>query len=255
LQAPHKNLFKNINLTNKNMNEIKNFAKAFIKAQSEMGDAKKDSTNPFFKNKYADLNSVREACVPALNANGIAVLQPIVQVEGKNFVKTLLLHESGESMECLTEIIYAKQNDAQAQGSGITYARRYGLQSLVNVGAEDDDGNKANEQSKNKKEFFKEPQGQMKNLSNIASEELKASAEEQRLNKLKEALSKMQSAQEIQDYLAKKYQGKTRLEILQSMSEANAEKAMAFIADANNDLWMDQEDDKDEIVVEGETNE
>jgi hypothetical protein len=237
------------------MNEIKNFAKAFIEAQKEMGVATKDSSNPYFKSKYADLNSIREACLPSLNKHGIAVLQPIVQVDGKNYIKTLLLHESGESMECLTEIIYSKQNDAQAQGSGITYARRYGLQSLVNVGAEDDDGNKASEQAKNKKEFFKEPQGQMKNLSNIASEELKASAEEQRLNKLKEALSKMQSAQEIQDYLAKKYQGKTRLEILQSMSEANAEKAMAFIADANNDLWMDQEENEDEIAVEGEANE
>jgi hypothetical protein len=122
---------------------INKFAVAFIAAQKEMGNAIKDSTNPFFKNKYADLNSVREACLPALNNNGIAVLQPIVQIDGKNFVKTLLLHESGESMESLTEIIYSKQNDAQAQGSGITYARRYGLQSLVNIGAEDDDGNKA----------------------------------------------------------------------------------------------------------------
>ena len=119
------------------------FAKSFIEAQKEMGNATKDSKNPFFKSKYADLNSVREACLPALNAHGIAVLQPIVQVDGKNFVKTLLLHESGESMEGLTEILFAKQNDPQAQGSGITYARRYGLQSLVNIAAEDDDGNKA----------------------------------------------------------------------------------------------------------------
>jgi hypothetical protein len=237
------------------MNEIKNFAKAFIEAQKKMGTATKDSSNPYFKSKYADLNSIREACLPSLNEHGIAVLQPIVQVDGKNYIKTLLLHESGESMECLTEIIYSKQNDAQAQGSGITYARRYGLQSLVNVGAEDDDGNKASEQAKNKKEFFKEPQGQMKNLSNIAGEELKAGAEEQRLNKLKEALLKMQSAQEIQDYLAKKYQGKTRLEILQSMSEVNAEKAMALIAEANDDLWIDKEENEDEIVVEGEVNE
>ena len=51
---------------------------------------------------------------------------------------------SGETIESFTEIIYAKQNDAQAQGSGITYARRYGLQSLVCVGANDDDGNAAN---------------------------------------------------------------------------------------------------------------
>jgi hypothetical protein len=237
------------------MNEIKNFAKAFIEAQKEMGVATKDSSNPYFKSKYADLNSIREACLPSLNKHGIAVLQPIVQVDGKNYIKTLLLHESGESMECLTEIIYSKQNDAQAQGSGITYARRYGLQSLVNVGAEDDDGNKASEQAKNKKEFFKEPQGQMKNLSNIASEELKASAEEQRINKLKEALSKMQSAQEIQDYLAKKYQGKTRLEILQSMSKENVDKAMELIKYTRDDLWIDKEENEDEIAVEGEANE
>lgn len=134
---------------------INKFAVAFINAQKDMGNAIKDSKNPFFKNSYACLNSVREACVPALNANGIAVLQPIVQVDGKNFVKTLLLHESGESMECLTEILFAKQNDPQAQGSGITYARRYGLQSLVNIGAEDDDGNKAAE--KPKSEPKKEP--------------------------------------------------------------------------------------------------
>jgi hypothetical protein len=38
-----------------------------------------------------------------------------------------------------------KPNDPQAQGSGISYARRYGLQSLINIGAEDDDGNKATE--------------------------------------------------------------------------------------------------------------
>lgn len=141
---------------NKEITSISQLAKAFIEAQKEMGNAAKDSSNPFFKSKYADLNSVRDACLPALNKHGIAVLQPIVQVEGKNYVKTLLLHESGESMECLTEIIFAKQNDAQAQGSGITYARRYGLQSMVNVGAEDDDGHKASEAPKQQKQPIKD---------------------------------------------------------------------------------------------------
>jgi len=120
-------------------------ASALLKAQMEMGNAVKDSANPIFKSKYADLNSIREACMPALNKNGIVVLQPTVVENGKNYVKTLLLHESGESMECLTEIVFSKQNDAQAQGSGITYARRYGLQSFVNVGADDDDGHKASQ--------------------------------------------------------------------------------------------------------------
>lgn len=134
--------------------EIKTIATALLKAQKEMGNAIKDSKNPFFKSNYADLNAIREACMPALNNNGIVVLQPIVHIDGKNFVKTVLLHESGETFESLTEIIYSKQNDAQAQGSGITYARRYGLQSLVNVGAEDDDGNKASKVSTEKKEYL-----------------------------------------------------------------------------------------------------
>ena len=122
---------------------MKNIATALVKAQSEMSNPKKGNTNPFFKNKYADLNAIREAVLSTLNENGIAVLQPMVHVDGKNFVKTILLHESGEVMESFTEIIYNKINDAQAQGSGITYARRYGLQSFVCVGADDDDGNKA----------------------------------------------------------------------------------------------------------------
>ena len=122
---------------------MKQIATALLKAQSEMSNPRKGATNPFFKSKYADLNAIREAVIPTLNNNGISVLQPIVHVDGKNFVKTILLHESGELMESLTEIIYNKQNDAQAQGSGISYARRYALQSFVCVGADDDDGQKA----------------------------------------------------------------------------------------------------------------
>jgi hypothetical protein len=122
---------------------MKQIATALLKAQSEMSNPKKGATNPFFKSKYADLNAIREAVIPVLNSNGISVLQPIVHLDSKNFVKTILLHESGESIESVTEIIYNKLNDAQAQGSGISYARRYALQSFVCVGADDDDGQKA----------------------------------------------------------------------------------------------------------------
>jgi hypothetical protein len=122
---------------------MKQIATALLNAQGEMSNPKKGATNPFFKSKYADLNAIREAVIPVLNSHGISVLQPIVHFENKNFVKTILLHESGEMLESLTEIIYNKQNDAQAQGSGISYARRYALQSFVCVGADDDDGQKA----------------------------------------------------------------------------------------------------------------
>ena len=122
---------------------ITKIAAALVKAQSIMGNAIKDAKNPFFKSSYANLNAVREAVLPAMNANGISVLQPTVHVDGKSFVETILLHESGEFISSLTEVIVNKANDAQQQGSGISYARRYGLQSLANIGADDDDGESA----------------------------------------------------------------------------------------------------------------
>jgi len=122
---------------------MKQIATALLKAQSEMTTPKKGSTNPFFKNKYADLNDVLSAVVPALNNNGIVLLQPLVNIEGKNYVKTVLMHESGETFESLAEIFCTKQNDAQAYGSGISYARRYSVSSICGIGSEDDDAQKA----------------------------------------------------------------------------------------------------------------
>lgn len=122
---------------------ISKIAVALVQAQSKMSNAVKDSKNPFFKSKYADLNAVREACLPALNESKISVLQLIINKENKNYVETILLHESGEWISSETEIKNSKPNDPQAEGSGITYARRYGLQSIVCLGAEDDDGNLA----------------------------------------------------------------------------------------------------------------
>lgn len=131
----------------KKSESITKIAAALLLAQKEMGNALKDSKNPFFKSVYADLNSVREACIPSLNKHGITALQPIVYEDGKAFVETILLHESGEFISSHTEIICDKQNNAQSQGSGTTYSRRYGLQSICNIGTEDDDGNAASGQT------------------------------------------------------------------------------------------------------------
>ena len=122
---------------------MKEIITALLKAQAEMSNAKKNGLNPHFKSKFADLNSVREAVMPLLNENGIIVLQPMVTIDGSEYVKTVLLHESGESIESFTKILCKSQNDPQAYGSGVTYARRYGLQSLLSIGADDDDGNAA----------------------------------------------------------------------------------------------------------------
>ena len=122
---------------------ITKIAAALVQAQSEMGNATKDAINPFFKKTYADLNAIREAVLPVLNRNGICAIQPTIVIDGCDFVETILLHNSGEFISSLTRIVVDKVNDAQRHGSGLSYARRYALQSIVNIGAEDDDANKA----------------------------------------------------------------------------------------------------------------
>lgn len=124
------------------MTEHKSIAAALAAAQSQMGKALKDSANPHFKSKYADLASVCAACMPALNANGIAVIQPLVETEFGRSVVTSFIHGSGETLECPVPLILGK-NDMQGLGSAITYARRYGLMSLAGIAPEDDDGNAA----------------------------------------------------------------------------------------------------------------
>jgi hypothetical protein len=122
---------------------IVKLAEALVKAQKAMGAAAKDSKNPFFKSKYADLNSIIDAGLPALHDNGISVLQAQANDANGLYVETILLHSSGEWISSMTPIIVAKDNDPQAMGSAISYARRYGLQSFLTLKAEDDDGESA----------------------------------------------------------------------------------------------------------------
>lgn len=146
-------------------------APALVLAQTQMSVAVKDSKNPFFKSKYADFNSVREAVVPALNANGIMVMQPIVN----GSVRTMLIHTSGEFVGCETPIVVSKEKDPQALGSAISYARRYGLSSLLAVGTEDDDAETAMGRKTNQKDQVLFPPGYNssgKSLTDFTKEEL-----------------------------------------------------------------------------------
>jgi len=125
------------------MTEHKSLASALAAAQMEMGKALKSANNPHFKSKYADLSSVVDACLPALNAHGIAVIQPMTDDETGRYVTTSLIHgASGETLSCRVPLILGK-NDMQGYGSAVTYARRYGLMSMAGIAPEDDDGNAA----------------------------------------------------------------------------------------------------------------
>lgn len=145
-------------------------APALLKAQKAMGSAKKGTENTYFHSKYADLGSVMEACKSALNDNGITVLQPIMGDK----VETTLIHESGEFLTSETPIVVKEQNNPQMLGSAISYARRYGLQSMVFVPAEDDDANSATEHKEESKApgrpYFDQSQQRVVTPAMLASE-------------------------------------------------------------------------------------
>ncbi|PWE26694.1 hypothetical protein C4N9_20760 [Pararhodobacter marinus] len=117
-------------------------AAALAAAQAEMGKALKQANNPHFRSKYADLGNVMEACLPALNRHGIALIQPAGAEGDERFVETVLIHVSGERLTCRVPLIVSK-NDMQGYGSAVTYARRYGLMCMAGIAPEDDDGNAA----------------------------------------------------------------------------------------------------------------
>ena len=123
--------------------ERKDLAAALVRAQASMGAAVKDSKNPHFRSSYASLAAVIHAVVPALNAQGIAVLQmPHIDEEVVQLTTTLL-HTSGQMLSSTVATPMGKKQDAQAVGSAITYLRRYALQSIMGLPVEDDDGNAA----------------------------------------------------------------------------------------------------------------
>ena len=122
-------------------------AAALSKAQADITGALKDSSNPFFKSKYADLASCWDACRKQLAANNLAVIQTTEVTEAGTVLVTTLAHSSGEWMRGTLPVV-TKDNGPQAQGSGITYARRYALAAIVGLAQIDDDAEAA--QARNK---------------------------------------------------------------------------------------------------------
>ncbi len=121
---------------------INELATALAKAQGQIQDAKKDSSNPFFKSHYADLASIWAACRKPLSDNGLSVVQTIEVKEGKRILESILFHSSGQWISSSLDLL-AKEETEQALGSAITYTRRYALSALVGISPDDDDAEAA----------------------------------------------------------------------------------------------------------------
>jgi len=122
---------------------VKQIATALVKAQKEFGPALKTSANPHFRNKYADLSTVVESVIDALNNNGIYLMQMTHETPDGAVAETTFIHESGEMLSAGKLFFPASKHDAQGYASALTYVRRYSLMAACGIAPEDDDGNAA----------------------------------------------------------------------------------------------------------------
>lgn len=126
-------------LTTKTINKL------LLEVQQQLDGVAKNANNPHFKSSYADYNAVLEAVKEPLNTKGILIDQIPDADDLGRYVKTSLIHvESGEEKSCKVYLELPKP-DMQKLGSAITYAKRYGLQTLCVLPSEDDDANSTND--------------------------------------------------------------------------------------------------------------
>jgi hypothetical protein len=165
---------------------------ALSKAQGEFKEVIKDKENPYFKSKYADLASVRNAIQPALTKHGLSVIQVI---RGDELV-TLLNHLAGGQIESAVPINV--RGKSQELGSELTYKRRYALSALVGVAAEDDDdGNAASQAKPETKAAMPQPQswkGKREALRPKPTEEQLKAADQAALAAIRSGISPKQQA-------------------------------------------------------------
>lgn len=115
---------------------IKNLAKGISLFHVKMDSIKKDSVNPFFKNKYASLSAILDAINVPLSESGLTFIQ---LPEDDSILTTILMHaETGEFIAGEYSMKPAKE-DPQGRGSALTYQRRYALCAILGLNIEDDD--------------------------------------------------------------------------------------------------------------------
>ena len=124
----------------KTSEKITSVMTALLKFQGQVSKIKKDAKNPHFKSNYASLSKILEETNPVLTECGLVLTQHF----DVDVLTTMLCHaESGEFMQSDYPINVKDASNPQQLGSALSYARRYGVQSILNLNASDDDGSAA----------------------------------------------------------------------------------------------------------------
>lgn len=115
-------------------------AAALVAAQGDLKAPAFDSQSTAFGGKpyrYASLQSVIGVVRPALAKHQLCVIQELGNDGTDLLVTTRLIHSSGESVESIQRSPCPLK--PQDRGGVITYLRRYGLNALLCLAAEEDD--------------------------------------------------------------------------------------------------------------------
>jgi hypothetical protein len=128
-----------------------------MKAKAEMGSAvKKDAANPFHKSKYASLGAHLELSEAVLYRHGLLMLHTPNMISNQNVLLATLHHpESGQWIRSYLPL-HNPKSDSQGVGASLTYMRRYSINSMLGLNAEDDDGETAAGRGKYTKQEPKE---------------------------------------------------------------------------------------------------
>ena len=129
-------------------NSSKELSEALCLAQSEIEAAVKGSTNPHFRNKYADISEIIKTVRHIYNKYGVYIGQEDAFSDGMAHVYTTFLHKSGASITSKPASCVPAKFDAQGLGAAWTYLRRYALSALCCLAQEDDDGQSASHDRK-----------------------------------------------------------------------------------------------------------
>ena len=116
---------------------------AIVKGETAKVETK---TGGSYSYTYADLADISEQLLPLLTKHGLSFAAcPHLRDDGQFVLRYALLHTSGE--ERGGDYPLPLQGGPQAQGSAITYARRYVVCATTGVAPEDDDGRAAQQAS------------------------------------------------------------------------------------------------------------
>lgn len=184
------------------------------------GTNRKDGTAVEYSYRYADLGATLAAILPALNSEGIALIQPVRVTSKGVVVTTILMH--GESEQWVSEEYeIPAYSSPQDQGSAITYARRYSVWCLAGVAPEDDDDGKGAQDARPLSEpAERRVGGSKKGAPELPAEETLTKDEQKAVREaLLAAARKMAGAEATADELAAKAK-----ELLRSVAGVEATK-------------------------------